>query len=99
MRFRMIAFATSALALAMFAHAGDEAKRQEERFDDLSRLIHKMVLKQVPREHEEKIDWNKSIPVPERLVFPKLPRTWVQVGNEKQLAHGTWKRIRVKVID
>ena len=98
MQYRMIVFAMTAFGLSLAGNAQEPAPAKQE-FADLSRLIHKMVLKQVPREHEEKIDWNKSIPVPERLVFPKLPRTWVQVGNEKQLAHGTWKRIRVKVID
>src|SRR6516225_516831 len=99
MRYRMIVFAMTAFGLALTCRAQEPAPAPKEEFADLSRLIHKMVVKQVPREHEEKIDWNKSIPVPEKLLFPRLPRTWVQVGNEKQLAHGAWKRVRVKVLD
>jgi hypothetical protein len=87
----------TALGLPLSAPAGDLATKED--FADLSRLIHKMVVKQVPREHEEKIDWGKSTPIPEKLLAPRLPRTYIKVGDQKELAHGNWKRVHVKLED
>jgi hypothetical protein len=103
MRYRMLLF-VAMLALPMAAPAGDPPKGDPPKGDpptkdyaDLSKLIHKMVVKQVPREHEEKFDWFKSIPIPPRLAAPNLPRTYVKTGDKKELAHGNWKRIVVRL--
>ncbi len=96
MRYRML-FAVMALALPLIAPVGDAPPKTD--YTDLSKIIHKRVLMQVPREHEEKFDWGKSIPIPDNLIAPGLPRTYVKVGNEKQLAHGNWKRVHVKLDD
>ncbi len=92
-----ICVAALLLGLPLTTPAGETPPKDE--FADLSRIIHKRVLKQVPREHEEKFDWGKSIPIPENLIAPGLPRTYVKVGDEKELAHGNWKRVRVKLDD
>jgi hypothetical protein len=94
MRIRIL-LAALLLGLPLAAPAGDLPTKDE--YADLSKLIHKRVLKQVPREHEEKFDWGKSIPIPGKLIAPGLPRTYVKVGDTKELAHGNWKRIHVKM--
>jgi hypothetical protein len=94
MRYRILLIAML-LGLPFAAPAGDPPSKED--YADLSKLIHKMVVKQVPREHEEKFDWGKSIPVPERLIAPNLPRTFVKVGDKKELAHGNWKRVVVRL--
>src|SRR5437764_2785256 len=94
MRFRIIVAAVM-VAFPLSVVAGDGPTRTD--YADLSKLIHKMVLKQAPREHEEKFDWGTSIPVPEKLILPKLARTYIKVGDRKELAHGSWKRVHVKL--
>jgi hypothetical protein len=98
----MIVFAMTAFGLAITSRAQEPLpppKEQKAEFAELSRMIHKMIVKEVPREHEEKIDWHKSTPIPPKLLFPNLPRTFVVVGDKKELAHGAWKRVKVKVLD
>ena len=60
------------LTRALTVVAGDSPTKDD--YADLSRLLQKMVLKQVPREYEEKFDWGTSIPVPPKLLAPGLPR-------------------------
>jgi hypothetical protein len=93
MRYPII-LAALLLSLPLSAPAGD-APRDE--FADLSRLLHKMVVKQAPREVEHKIDWGKSVPFPEKLKLPNVPRTTVKVGDKLELAQGSWKRIHAKL--
>jgi len=96
MRFRIFLVAV-VLGVPLVALGGDLPTKDD--YADLSKLIHKRVLKQVPREHEEKFDWGKSIPIPGKLIAPGLPRTYVKVGDTKELAQGNWKRIHVKLDD
>ena len=93
MRFGLI---LTALVLALpLAVPASEGPKDE--FPELSRLLHKMVVKQAPREVEHKMDWGKSVPAPEKLRLPKVPRTTVKVGDRMELAHGGWKRIHAKL--
>lgn len=94
---RLLILAAMALCLPLAAPAGETPTKDE--FADLSRMLHKMAVKQVPREYEEKFDWGKSIRVPEKLRLPNLPRTFIKVGDRMELAHGTWRRLRVKLDD
>src|SRR5579864_1855482 len=102
MRFRIL-LAAAVLAVPFAALADDKVPAKDapakDEYAELSKLIHKMVLKQVPRQHEEKFDWGTSIPVPPKLILRGAPRTFVKVGDTKQLAHGNWKRIVVKLED
>jgi hypothetical protein len=93
MRYRMI-FVTALLGLPLAAPAGEVPSKTD--FADLSRLLHKMVVKKVPREHEEFFNWGATIPIPEKLRLPNL-RTKIKVGDHLELPHGAWKRIRVKL--
>jgi hypothetical protein len=87
------------LMMPLTAPAGDTPKGEapKDEFADLSRMLHKMLVKQAPREIEHKIDWGKSVPFPEKLKLPNLPRTTVKVGERTELAQGAWRRLRVKL--
>ncbi len=88
--------AAMALLLPLAAAAGDAPSKEE--FGDLSRLLHKIVVKQAPREFEERFGWNNTVPIPDKLRLPKL-RTYLKVGDHVELPHGAWKRLHVKLED
>src|SRR5437660_2878722 len=94
---RVILFAAVMLGAAPLAPAGDVPKKDE--YGDLSRLLHKIVVKQVPHEIEQKFDWGTTAPLPPKLVAPRLPRKMVKVGDHMEAANGAWKRIHVKLAD
>ena len=82
--------------LAGFVVLGSSATAQEQfDYDELSRLIHGLVVKGAPKAFEEKSEWGKSTPYPEKLRLPNLPRTTIKVGDRVELAHGTWKRAKM----
>lgn len=94
---RVMLFAAMMLGAAPLAGAGDAPKKDE--YADLSRLLHKMVVKQVPHEYEQKFDWGKTIPLPPKLIAPRMPRKFVKVGDHLEVPNGAWKRIHVKLAD
>jgi hypothetical protein len=95
MRFRIVV-AACVLAAPLLAWAGESPTKDD--YADLSRLIHKMVVKQVPREHEERFNWGATVPIPEKLPLPKA-RTYLKVGDHLELPHGAWRKLRVKLDD
>jgi hypothetical protein len=66
---------------------------------DLAELIHQAVVAKMPRQFEDRSEWGKTILPPPAFRFPRLRRTFVQVGDHLELPHGTWKRTRVWVSD
>jgi hypothetical protein len=76
--------------------AKTSAKRPEA---DLEQLIHKAVLAQLPRVHEDASGWGQTIPRPDNLLLPGLKRTVVRVGDRLELPHGLWRKVRLKVED
>ncbi len=94
---RVMLFAAIVLGAAPLAGAGDAPKKDE--YADLSRLLQKIVLKQVPHEFEQKFDWGKTAPLPRRLIAPRLPRKLVKVGDHMEAPNGAWRRIHVKLAD
>jgi hypothetical protein len=94
---RVILFTSAALCLPLTVLAGQAPVKDD--YSDLSRLLHKVVIKQVPQEYEEKFDWGKTTPVPPRLIVQGLKRNSIKVGDHMELAHGTWRRIHVKLSD
>lgn len=84
------------LGLPLVSPAGEVPGKND--YADLSRLLHRMVVKKVPNEREEFFNWGATIPIPERLRLPNL-RTRIKVGDHYELPHGAWRRIRVKLED
>jgi len=68
-------------------------------YAEFSALIHKMVVKEVPRYYEELSGWGQTIPIPPKLRFPNLQRTKIRVGDHDELPHGLWKRYKVRLQD
>jgi hypothetical protein len=94
---RVILFSAVLLGATAAVPAGEVPIKDD--YGDISRLLHKIVVKQVPREYEEKFDWGKTIPLPPKLLAPKLPRTFIKVGDRMEVPDGAWKRIHVKLDD
>lgn len=73
-----------------------EAKKD---FSEFSKLLHRMVVKEIPKEIEDDSGWGPTIPLPDKVILPKLQRTFVKVGDRLEVPHGTWKRFRVTFAD
>jgi hypothetical protein len=86
--------------LSLSVVAGDEpaepkAKKDDERFAALSRLIHKSVVGQMPKVYEDASGWGQTIPIPDKLLRPNLRRTKVKVADHWELPQGTWRKLRI----
>jgi hypothetical protein len=90
----MIIFATLVVA------AADEPVQdaKPDQYADFSRLIHQMVVKQMPKVYEDDSSWGKTIPLTEPLRLPGL-RTYIKKGDKVELPHGLWKKVRVWMND
>ena len=60
--------------LACIFPAAEDAKAQTPKQDyaDFSRLIHKMVVKQLPKEFEDYSAWGQMVPLTEPVRFPRI---------------------------
>jgi hypothetical protein len=90
-------FLVAPLLLASFlipARADDETAD----YTELSKLIHKMLVKEIPKEFVDTSEWGKTIPIPTKLRLPNL-RTRVKVGDHEELPHGLWKKARLWLDD
>ncbi|MBM4067883.1 MAG: hypothetical protein FJ271_02920 [Planctomycetes bacterium] len=78
--------------------ARDDIKDNPDKFADFSKVIHGMVVKQMPKVYEDKSAWGQTIPLKEPLRLPNL-RTYVKKGNKVELPHGLWRKVRVRMDD
>ncbi len=79
------------MLLASSAFAGDGPTKAD--YTEFSRLIQRIVVKQLPKEFEDRSGWGATIPVPPKLLLPNL-RTYIKVGDQYELPHGAWRRIK-----
>ncbi len=91
----LLAGAAAWLALALPAAGADD----KPEYAEFAKLIHQAFVAQAPKEYEDRSAWGKTIPIPDRLRFPRLRRTVVKVGDRMELPHGTWKRTKVWIDD
>jgi hypothetical protein len=98
-----LALSLTGFALAFVIHSAgaDDAKPADPQRDyaDFSRLIHKIVVKELPKEFEDKSGWGQMVPLTERLRFPNLPRTRVRIGDKEGYPDGLWKKFKVRITD
>jgi hypothetical protein len=90
------------LALVMFGHGAgaDEPKPDPAKtYADFSRLIHRMVVKELPKEFEDNSGWGQIVPLTEPVRFPNLPRAKVKIDGKEGYPHGVWRRFKVKIED
>src|SRR4051812_31645525 len=93
-------FATALLILAASWTSADEpAKEPAKDYTEFSKLLHKMVVAQVPKYVEDNSGWGGTIPIPDKLRLPRLPRTRIKVGDREELPHGLWRKLRVTIDD
>jgi hypothetical protein len=75
------------------------AEVQKRDYADFSRLIQKIVVKELPKEFEDRSGWGQIIPLTEKLVFPNLRRAVVRVGDKEGYPNGLWKKFKVVIDD
>lgn len=74
---------------------GDEVAKPD--YKEFSKIIHKMIASQAPKEYRDESTWGQAIPL-ENLKLMGL-RTVVQVDGKPMLPHGTWRKTRVWLAD
>lgn len=96
-----------ALLLALMPALADDPVKQDpapkpegkadvkKDWSDFSRLIHSIVVKELPKEIEDKSGWGQIVPLTEPLRFPNLPRTRVKAGNKEGYPNGLWKKYKI----
>jgi hypothetical protein len=88
---RFAFFIALALLTGPRAFAQDGPSKAD--YTEFSRLIQKIVVKQLPKEFEDHSSWGRTIPIPAKLLLPNL-RTYVKVGDAYELPHGAWRRVK-----
>jgi len=86
-------FISLAAILPFSLNAGEQTKQDYKQF---SRLVHSVVVKQLPKEFDDESGWGQTIPVTEKLPFPGL-RKFIKVGDKLEVPHGTWRRFKGKI--
>lgn len=84
------------LSAALIVATADEPARdaKPDQYAEFSKLIHQMVVKQIPKVYEDSSAWGKTIPLTEPLRLPGL-RTYIKKGDKVELPHGLWRKVRV----
>jgi hypothetical protein len=85
------------LAILPVALSAQEPETKQD-FQAFSRLIHKTVVRELPKEFKDESGWGQTIPVPPKLPLPGL-RTYVKVGDKIEVPHGSWRRFKGRVED
>ncbi len=80
-------------------HADDPSPEAKRDYADFSKMIHKMVVKDLPKEFEDKSGWGQTVPLTEKLLFPRLPRVKFRVGDKEGFPDGLWKKFKVRFDD
>jgi hypothetical protein len=76
--------------------AGEKTPKQD--YAEFSRLVHKIAVKQLPKQFEDNSGWGQMIEVPANLRLPGLRRI-VKVGDHLEAPHGPWRRFHGKIED
>jgi hypothetical protein len=66
---------------------------------DLTRLIHKAIVAHMPPVYEDRSGWGRTIPLPERVLAPRLKRALVPVGDHMEVPDGPWHKVRLRLED
>jgi len=93
----LLCCATLILLLTPLAGAAETAPAQEAAAAELARLIHKAIVAKMPPVYEDRSAWGHTIPLPDRLIVPRLKRTLLQVGERMEVPDGPWRKLRVRM--
>lgn len=88
-------FAAVVVIVASLPACADDKPPEKDKADytELARLIHAAVVPSIPKQHEDRSGWGKTIPDPGNLKVDGL-RTHIKVGDKVELPHGKWVRTR-----
>jgi hypothetical protein len=76
---------------ALFASSAAMAAEEKSEYAELSNLIQKSLLAQLPKEIEDRSGWGKTIPIPPDMRLTVL-HTRIKVGDKEELPDGAWIR-------
>jgi hypothetical protein len=93
-----IAASLASLTIFALAISAQPPERPKNEYAQFSKLIHKTVVKQLPKEFEDTSGWGQRIEIPPNLRLMNL-RTLVKVGDKLEAPHGTWRRFKGKIED
>jgi hypothetical protein len=96
-RISHIGFAMTVLVFAGLVSAQQPDDKAPVDYDELSRLIHKVVVAQVPKVIEDDSGWGQTVAIPEKLRLPKLQRTFIKVGDRWEVPHGFWRKVKASL--
>jgi len=100
----MLSFGSVLLLVPLFAFADDvptkknsaeSAKKNGKDYTEFTKLVHGIVVKQMPKEFEHNDGWGTTIPLEGRLPLPRL-RTYLKDGDKVVLPHGAWKKLKLR---
>jgi hypothetical protein len=93
---RPLAIALGILVLVPLSLAAQTLPMPKEEYAAFSKIIHKVVVKQLPKEFEDASGWGQMMEVPANLPLAGLRRL-VKVGDHLEAPHGTWRRFKGKI--
>jgi hypothetical protein len=93
---RPIPFLLTIIALFPLSLAAQTPAQPKEEYAAFSKIIHKVVVKQLPKEFEDNSGWGQMMEVPANLPLAGL-RKLVKVGDHLGAPHGTWRRFKGKI--
>ena len=100
MRATLVIMSLTTVLGAVAAAADDPKPAAPPRdYADFSRLIHKIVVKQLPKEFEDHSSWGQIVPLTEPVRFPNLPRARVRIGDKEGYPNGVWRRFKARIDD
>ena len=82
--------------LPLTSIAGEPQPRRD--YAEFSRLVHKIVVKQLPKQFEDTSGWGQRTEVPTNIRLFAL-RKIVKVGDHFEAPHGPWRRFQGKIED
>jgi hypothetical protein len=85
------------LAILPFSASAGEKQPMRD-YADFSRLVHKIVVKQLPKQFEDVSGWGQMTEVPANLRLMGL-RKIIKVGDHLEAPHGAWRRFKGKIED
>ncbi len=85
-----------ALVALLPLNGSAQDKQAKPEYKEFSRLVHAIVVKQLPKEFVDESGWGGTIPAEPNLPLARL-RKYVKVGDKFEMPHGTWRKFKGKI--
>ena len=63
-----------------------------------SKIVHKLVVAQLPKEAVDESGWGQTIPAAGKMSLPRL-RQYIRVGDQLEVPHGFWRKVKLSMAD